>query len=316
MSARALITGLSGQDGSFLAELLLAEGYEVTGLVRDEDKLGASEHLRSQLELIAGDLLDHDSLGSAVVSARADELYHLAAPSFIPASWSQPAQTIAAISLATAVLLEAVREHTPHARVFISSSAAMFAGARSSPQTEDTPCLPRTPYALAKSAAHHLAGCMREQQGLFVCSGVLYNHESERRPPQFVTRKITNAAARIKLGLASELTLGDLEAVRDWSFAGDIMRGAWLALQQEEPRDYILASGVPHTVREFAEVAFASLGLQAQEHIQIDPTLKRPPDPTVLVGDPTRAQRIGWRSQLTFEQLVERMVDHDLRSLA
>jgi GDPmannose 4,6-dehydratase len=315
VSARALITGLTGQDGSFLAELLLAEGYEVTGLVRDEDKLGASEHLRGQLELIAGDLLDHDSLGSAVVSVRADELYHLAAPSFIPASWIQPAQTITAISLATAVLLEAVREHTPHARVFIASSAAMFAGAPSSPQTEDTPCLPRTPYAVAKSAAHYLAGCMREQQGLFVCSGVLYNHESERRPPQFVTRKITNAAARIKLGLAGEVTLGDLEAVRDWSFAGDIMRGAWLALQQDEPRDYILASGVPHTVREFAEVAFASLGLQAQEHIQIDPTLKRPPDPTALIGNPSRAQRIGWRSQLTFEQLIERMVDHDLRSL-
>ena len=315
MSGRALITGLTGQDGSFLAELLLAKGYEVTGLVREQNKLGASEHLRGQVELLAGDLLDQDSLSRAVLSARADELYHLAAPSFIPASWSQPAQTIAAIATATAVLLQAVRDHTPHTRVFIASSAAMFAAAPQSPQTEDTPCLPRTPYAVAKSTAHLLAGCMREQQGLFVCSGVLYNHESERRPPQFVTRKITNAAAQIKLGLAGEVTLGDLEAVRDWSFAGDVMQGAWLSLQEDEPRDYILASGVPHTVGEFAEVAFQSLGLQAKDHIRIDPTLKRAPDPIALVGDPGRARRIGWQAQLTFEQLIERMVDHDLRAL-
>jgi GDPmannose 4,6-dehydratase len=202
------------------------------------------------------------------------------------------------------VLLEAVREHTPHTRVFIASSAMMFAGTPQSPQTEDTRCIPTTPYAVAKTAAHQLAGCMREHERLFVCSGVLYNHESERRP-----------AAKIKLGLASEVTLGDLEAVRDWSFAADIMQGAWLTLQQQEPRDYILASGVPHTVREFAEIAFASLNLRAADHIQTDSALQRPAELTPLVGDPSRARQIGWQPELDFEALVRRMIDHDLEAL-
>lgn len=310
-----MITGLSGQDGSFLAELLLEKGYQVTGLVRDRGRLGAAAHLAERVQLAQGELLDFEGLGELVESTRPDELYHLAAPSFIPTSWSAPADTIAAIGAATAVLLEAVRDHTPQTRVFIASSATMFAGALQSPQTEDTPCVPRTPYAVAKTAAHLLAGCMREQEGLFVCSGVLYNHESERRPQQFVTRKITSTATKIKLGLASAVTLGDLEAVRDWSFAGDIMRGAWLTLQQRQPCDYVLASGVPHTVREFAETAFACLDLSAADHIQTDASLQRPADPTPLIGDPSRAHRIGWQPELDFQALVRRMIDHDLRAL-
>jgi GDPmannose 4,6-dehydratase len=315
---RALVTGITGQDGSFLGELLLERGYEVVGMLHGSSGggLGASEHLRDRSETISGDLLDPDSLRSAVSAVRPDELYHLAAPSFVPESWARPARTLAAIAGSTATLLEAVREHSGDTRVFIASSGAMFGAAPESPQREDTPCRPETPYATAKLVVHQLAGQLRAHDGVFACSGILYNHESERRPESFVTRKITRAAAAIKLGVSEMVTLGDMSATRDWSFAGDVMLGAWLMLQQDKPDDYILASGVGHTVAEFAERAFACVGLRAEDHVSLDPDLRRPPEPTPRIGDPSRARvQLGWRQRLDFDGLVERMVEADLRAL-
>jgi len=315
---RALITGISGQDGSFLAELLLDEGYRVSGLLRGGPgaPLGASEHLRSQLELIPGELLDHDSLRDALERVYPHELYHLAGPSFVPDSWEHPARTLAAIAGASTVLLEAVRALDPAIRVFVASSGTMFGAAPESPQREQTPCRPNTPYAIAKLATHQQIAALRAHDGLYACSGILYNHESERRPERFVTRKITRAAAAVKLGLAHEVVLGDLSAVRDWSFAGDIVRGAWLMLQQERPDDYVLASGRPHTVGEFADAAFACLELQAERYVRVDPTLVRAPESTQLVGDPAKARReLRWQPQVSFEELVERMVRADLDAL-
>jgi GDPmannose 4,6-dehydratase len=316
---RALITGITGQDGSFLAELLLEKGYEVSGLVHGEldgCRLGCSEHLRERLTLLGGDLLDSSSLRAAVEQVRPQELYHLASPSFIPTSWERPADTLRVIAGSTAVLLEAVRDIDPNARVFVAASGAMFGDAPESPQSETTPCRPTTPYAIAKLASHQLVGAMRAHDGLYACSGIAFNHESERRPHQFVTRTIARAAAQIKLGLAREVTLGDLSAVRDWSFAGDVVCGAWLALQQEQPEDYVFAGGVGRTVAELADTAFACVGLQAEHYVRVDPTLVRAPERTVSVGDPTRArERLGWEPKLSFEQLVDRMVQADLRSL-
>jgi GDPmannose 4,6-dehydratase len=315
---RALITGITGQDGSFLAELLLEKGYEVSGIIRGagERELGCSEHLRGQLTLLSGDLLDVSSLRAAVEQTQPDELYHLASPSFIPASWERPAETLRAIAGSTAALLEAVRDCAPSARVWVAASGAMFGEAQESPQRESTPCRPTTPYAIAKLAAHQLAGAMRAHDKLYACSGIVFNHESERRPHQFVTRTITHAAAQIKLGMAEQVRLGALDAVRDWSFAGDVMHGAWLMLQQEQPEDYVLASGVGRTVAQLAEAAFACVGLEAERHVHVDPKLVRAPERTVSVGDPSKARaQLGWEPQVSFEQLVARMVEADLREL-
>jgi GDPmannose 4,6-dehydratase len=318
-SARtALITGISGQDGSFLTELLLAEGYEVVGLVHgsSERSLGCSEHLREQVTLLPGDLLDPASLRAAVEQARPREIYHLAAPSFVPASWERPREISAAIVGSTAAILEAVRDIDRDMRVFVSASGAIFGEAPESPQREDTPCRPTSPYAIAKLAAHQLVGALRAHDGLHASSGILYNHESERRPERFVTRRITRGAAAISLGLQDELTLGSLPAVRDWSFAADIVRGAWLMLQQDRPGDYVLASGVGHTVAELAHVAFACVGLDAERYLQVDPSLVRPAETTPSVGDPRKARALlGWEPRVGFEELVERMVRADLRSL-
>lgn len=317
-SRRALITGLSGQDGSFLAELLLEKGYEVFGMVNADPgaSLGASEHLRGRVELVRGELLEPDTLVAAVAAVHPDELYHLAAPSFVPDSWERPARTLEAVAAATGTLLAAVRDRSPETRMFYASSSAMFGNAPESPQREDTPCWPTNPYASAKLAAHQLVGQLREHAGIYACCGILYNHESERRPEQFVTRKITRAAAAIKLGLAREVVLGDLSAVRDWSFAGDIVRGAWMGLQQTVPADYVFASGVGHTVREFADVAFGHLGLNAPKYIRVDPALVRNREAEPLIGDATRArERLGWNPAVGFEQLVQRMVNADVRAL-
>ena len=314
----ALITGLTGQDGSFLAELLLAQGYHVTGLVRGapERSLGCSEHLRGQVEIVAGELLDPESLRAAIERCGPTEIYHLGGPSFVPASWERPGEALSAIAGSTATLLEVVRQRSPATRVFVAASGAIFGEAPESPQREQTVCRPESPYAIAKLAAHGLVGAMRERDGLFACSGIVYNHESERRPERFVTRRITRGAAEIALGRREELTLGTLEAVRDWSFAGDIVRGAWLMLQQERPDDFILASGVPHTVAEFAEAAFASVDLVAERHLRVDPGLVRPAERTPSVGDPSKArERLGWKPEVSFQELVERMVRADLRSL-
>jgi GDPmannose 4,6-dehydratase len=313
----ALITGLTGQDGSFLAELLLAKGYRVVGMVRDQSvPLGSSEHLRELVELVGGDLLDAASLRRALDDVEADEIYHLAAPSFVPASWERPEETIRAIAGSTAAILEAARDGAAPARVFVAASGVIFGDARESPQNEQTPCRPATPYAVAKLAAHELVGVLREHDGLHASSAIAFNHESERRPPQFVTRRITRGAAAIALGRERDLTLGALDAVRDWSFAGDVMHAAWLMLQQDTPGDYVLASGVPHTVAELARTAFACVDLDAERHVRVDPSLVRAPETTPSVGDPSRArERLGWRAELTFEQLVERMVRADVRAL-
>jgi GDPmannose 4,6-dehydratase len=315
---RALLTGLTGQDGSFLAELLLEKGYSVTGLLRGapERSLGCSEHLRGRVELVGGDLLEPATVRAAIERVRPAEIYHLAAPSFVPASWEQPGETLRAIAGSTAAILEAVREIDSGMRVFVSASGAMFGDAPESPQREDTPCRPATPYAIAKLAAHQLVGALRAHDGLHASSGIAFNHESERRPEQFVTRRITRGVAAIALGLKDELALGDLEAVRDWSFAGDIVRGAWLMLQQERPEDYVLASGVPRTVAELARTAFACVDLDAEPYLRVEQALVRPAEGTPSVGDPGKArERLGWEPEVSFEELVERMVQADLRSL-
>ncbi len=318
-ASSALITGITGQDGSFLAELLLEKGYRVTGVMREapSQPLGCSEHLRGQLELVQGDLLDPSSLRAAIEQARPREIYHLAAPSFVPASWERPAETLRAITGSCAGILEAVREIDPEVRVFSSASGSIFGEAPESPQREDTPCRPTTPYAIAKLAAHELVGALRTHDALHASSGILFNHESERRPERFVTRRITRGAAAIALGLQDELTLGSLGAVRDWTFAGDIVRGAWLMLQQDRPDDYVLASGVAHTVAELAELAFACVDLEAERYLRVDASLVRPAESTPNVGDSTKArERLGWEPQLSFAELVERMVEADLRALS
>ena len=316
---RALVTGITGQDGSIIAELLLADGHEVWGLVRwpHEQGLGCAEHLRARIRLIAGDLLAPESLTAAVAQVHPDELFHLASPTFVPDSWERPAEFAAAIVGATATLLRAVSEHSPHTRMLFAASGDMFGDAPESPQTERTPCRPRNPYATAKLAAHQLIGQLREHDGLFACSAILYNHESERRPARFVSRKITRAAAAIKLGLADELTLGDTSAVRDWSYAGDVMRGCRLMLSSEEPRDYVLASGVPHTVQDLVVAAFAHIGLDPDAYVRIDAGLVRAAEPTPRIGDPDRARDdLGWSAAVGFEELVARMVDADVAELS
>lgn len=328
MGKTALISGISGQDGSYLAELLLEKGYEVIGLVRggngnrdeplsgDDVPLRCACHLRDSLTLRHGDLLAPESLSEAVAATQPDELYHLAAPSFVPDSWQRPSESFAAIAGATATLLEAVRDRSPHTRAFFANSAAMFGEAGESPQREQTLCVPQNPYAIAKLAAHQLVGALRDRAGIFACSGILYNHESERRPEQFVTRRITRAAAKIKRGLSDHVTLGDLDATRDWCFAGDVMAGAAMLLQQDKPFDCIFASGIPHTVADVATIAFAHVGLEASAHIRLDPALQRGREPVALVGDISRArERLGWQPTLSFKQLIERMVDSDLEAL-
>jgi GDPmannose 4,6-dehydratase len=314
----ALITGINGQDGSFLAELLLEKGYEVTGWSRagSDGDLGPSEHLRERLTLRGGDLLDQESLRAAVREVRPREIYHLASPSFIPDSWRDPTETLVAIAASCAAILDEVRSSEPDARVFLAASGAIFGDTPECPQSERTPCRPSNPYAVAKLAAHELVGAMRRHDGLHASSGIVYNHESERRPERFVTRRISRAAAAIALGLESEVTLGSLDAVRDWSFAGDIVRGAWLMLQQDVPDDYVLASGVAHTVAELARTAFACVDLDAERHIRVDETLVREREPVASVGDPSKARReLGWEPELSFEQLIERMVRADMREL-
>jgi len=315
---RALITGITGQDGSFLAELLLERGYEVHGLARGSaaGPLGCAEHLRERVMLVHGDLLQPATLRAAIEQVRPRDIYHLAAPSFVPASWEHPAEALDAIVGSAAAILEAVRDGDREARVLICASGSIYGETSESPQNEQTPARPTTPYAVAKLAAHQLAGVVRAHSGLHVSSAITYNHESERRPERFVTRKITRGAAAISLGLQHELALGSLEAVRDWSFAGDVVRGEWSMLQQEDPGDYVLASGVGRTVAEFAVAAFACVDLDAERFVRVDASLVRPPERTPNVGDPSKAkQALGWQPQVSFEALVQRMVDADLRLL-
>jgi GDPmannose 4,6-dehydratase len=314
---RALVTGVAGQDGSYLAELLLDEGYEVFGMVRGPSirPLPNIEHLRSRIVLLEGDLAVPETVQAAVHAARAHEIYHLAAPTFVPRSWEDPGGTLRDVAVATADLLSDVRATGLGARVYVASSSEIFGDAGESPQTERTRCRPTTPYGLAKLAAHLLVRTLRDHQ-LFACSGITYNHESPRRPERFVTRKVTRAAAAIKLGLEHEVVLGDLGAVRDWSFAGDVVRGAWLMLQSDRPDDYILASGVGRTVQELVDVAFDCVGLRGADYVRVDPALQRPMPATLPVGDPSKARaELGWVPRVGFEEMIGAMVQADLERL-
>jgi GDPmannose 4,6-dehydratase len=319
MSKRALITGVSGQDGSYLAELLLSQGYQVFGLVRrsSNERLERIAHLADSLVLVRGDLLDHTSLVRAMEEARPDEVYNLAAQSFVPTSWQEPVLTAEFTALGATRLLEALRQVAPRARFYQASSSEIFGKVRVSPQDERTPFWPRSPYGVAKLYAHWITVNYRESYGLFACCGILFNHESPRRGVEFVTRKITREAARIRLGLARELRLGNLEARRDWGFAGDYVRAMWLMLQQPSPEDYVIATGEMHSVREVCEVAFDELGLNWREHVVHDAKLVRPAEVDLLVGDASKARRdLGWKPEVGFQQLIRDMVRADLRDLS
>jgi len=314
---RALITGITGQDGSYLAEFLLARGYQVTGLRRrsSTQNLHRIQHL-SGLSLVEGDLTDLASLVRVLDETQPDEVYNLAAQSFVGSSWQQPLATSDITGLGVLRLLEAIRTVNPRIRFYQASSSEMFGKAQTVPQHEGTPFYPRSPYGVAKLFGHWITVNYRESYGIFACSGILFNHESPRRGLEFVTRKISDGVARIKLGLARELRLGNLEARRDWGFAGDYVEAMWLMLQQPEPKDYVIATGETHTVREFVELAFAHVGLDWRDHVVVDPALFRPAEVDLLVGDASRARReLGWRPRVDFPTLVAMMVDADLERL-
>lgn len=316
-ATRALITGIAGQDGSYLADLLLAEGTEVVGLIRDADREHPNlDHLHDKVTLVAGDLLDPDSLRRAVAGVAPAELYHLAAPTFVPDSWDDPTSTVAAIVGATSTLLAAARETDPSMRVYVATSSEIFGDAGESPQHEDSPKRPRSPYGVAKLAAHQMIGLMRARHGQHLSVGITYNHESPRRPPHFLPRKVTRGAAAISLGQQSELRLGDLAAVRDWCDARDVVRGAVLALRHDEPGDYVFASGVSRTVGDLVHTAFAHVGIDPAGVVVVDPEFVRPPEPTPPLGDPSRARDIlGWEPEIAFTRMIAEMVDADLAQL-
>jgi len=313
----ALITGVTGQDGSYLAELLLAKGYDVHGVVRPGDGVPARPWSAApRLRFLEGDVLDQAALDDAVAATAPDEVYHLAADSIVQSSWDEPVRSSDVTALGAARVLEAVRRHAPAARCFNASSSEIFGAARESPQRESTPVAPRTPYGVAKAFGHFLTRTYREGLGLFAVSGVLYNHESPRRGPGFVTRKVTRAVAAISRGSQRELRLGDLDARRDWGFAGDYVDAMWRMLQADAPDDFVVGTGETHTVRELCELAFDAVGLDYRDHVVSDPAFRRPAETAVMVADASRArERLGWTPTVTFEQLVRRMVDADLREL-
>ncbi len=312
---RALITGITGQDGSYLAEFLLEKGYEVIGMVRRTSTINFERirHIQDRITLVQGDLLDQSSLIDILREYRPHEVYNLAAQSFVPTSFKQPVLTGEFTALGVTRLLEAIRLVDPTIRFYQASSSEMFGKVREVPQNENTPFHPRSPYGVAKVYAHWITVNYRESYGMFAVSGICFNHESPRRGLEFVTRKITHTAAKIKLGLAHELRLGNLEARRDWGYAPDYVRAMWLMLQQDEPEDYVIATGETHSVREFVELAFDYLGLDWKKYVVVDPALYRPADVDLLVGDATKARtKLGWTPSVTFEQLVKIMVDADL----
>ena len=316
---RALITGITGQDGSYLAELLLAKGYEVFGVVRraSTENFARIEHLRDRLQLIQADLLDQLSLIEALEQSEPNEIYNLAAMSFVPASWKQPVLTAEFDAVGVTRMLEAIRLVNRGIRFYQASSSEMFGQVREVPQRETTAFHPRSPYGVAKVYGHHITVNYRESYGLFACSGILFNHESPRRGREFVTRKISSGVALIKTGRASSLSLGNLEAQRDWGFAGDYVEAMWRMLQHGEPGDYVVATGQAHSVREFAALAFAHAGLDWRELVREDPSLLRPAEVDHLIGDATKARTVlGWAPTVSFEELTRRMVDADLAALA
>jgi GDPmannose 4,6-dehydratase len=315
---RALITGITGQDGSYLAEFLLEKGYEVFGILRRSSTTNFErlQDIRDHIQMISGDLLDQNSLMEAVRTARPDEVYNLAAQSFVPTSWNQPVLTAEFTALGVTRLLEAVRVVRPEARVYQASSSEMFGKAREVPQNENTPFHPRSPYGVAKVYGHWIAVNYRESYGLYTCSGILFNHESPRRGLEFVTRKVSDGVARVKSGLAERIVLGNLEARRDWGFAGDYVKAMWLMLQRDTPADYVVATGVTHSVRDLVEVAFSHVGLAWEEHVATDPSLLRPAEVDILRGNSKKAEEeLGWRPEVDFEGLVRMMVDADLEQV-
>lgn len=315
---RALITGITGQDGSYLAELLLDKGYEVYGVVRraSTERFERLEGCRDRIQLIHADLLDQSSLTRAFEVAKPTEVYNLGAQSFVPTSWTEPTLTAQFTGLGVTRMLEALRQVTPDARFYQASSSEMFGKVLETPQKEDTPFYPRSPYGVAKVYGHFITVNYRESYDLFACSGILFNHESPRRGTEFVTRKITRRVAEIKLGLAEDLTLGNLDARRDWGHARDYVRAMWMMLQQDTPDDYVIATGETHTVGECCRVAFEHVGLDMEPHVKTDPRWIRPAEVDLLIGDASKAKRkLGWVPEVTFEQLIQGMVDADLADL-
>ena len=316
---KALITGITGQDGSYLTELLLEKGYEVVGVVRrtSHDSYERIEHLLGRMEIVAADLLDQHSLTQVIQQSRPDEVYNLAAQSYVPTSWTQPVLTGEFTALGVTRILEAIRLAHPAARFYQASSSEMFGKVRETPQTETTSFYPRSPYGVAKVYGHWITVNYRESYGIYAVSGILFNHESPRRGMEFVTRKVTDGVARIRLGLATELRLGNLDARRDWGFAGDYVDAMWRMLQQPEPRDYVIGTGVTHSVRELVEAAFGHVGLEWQKYVKEDPRFIRPAEVDVLQADPTRAAaELGWRPSVSFAELVGMMVDADMTRLS
>ncbi|MBS3984052.1 MAG: GDP-mannose 4,6-dehydratase [Selenomonadales bacterium] len=318
MSKKALITGVNGQDGSYLAEFLLDQGYEVTGIVRRTSTLNVERlgDVAGKVTLHQADLLDEMSLVTALAKVQPDEVYNLAAQSFVGTSWEQAVLTGEVTALGVTRLLDAIRIVNPKIRFYQASSSEMFGKVRETPQTEDTPFYPRSPYGVAKLYGHWITVNYRESYNLFACSGILFNHESPRRGIEFVTRKISNAVARIKLGLEHELRLGNIEAKRDWGFAGDYVTAMWMMLQQDQPEDFVIATGETHSVKEFLEVAFGHVKLDWRKYVVIDQRFVRPAEVDLLLGDYGKArQRLGWEPKTTFEELVRMMVDADLATL-
>jgi GDPmannose 4,6-dehydratase len=317
MGKTALITGVTGQDGSYLAELLLGKSYRVCGMVRrsSTENVQRIEHLRDRIELFQADLLDPTSLASVLDQVRPDEVYNLAAMSFVPTSWQQPVLTAEFTALGVTRLLDAIRLVCPSARFYQASSSEMYGKVRETPQSETTPFHPRSPYGVAKVYGHFITVNYRESYGMFCCSGILFNHESPRRGREFVTRKISEAVARIALGLQDELRLGNLDAHRDWGYALEYVDAMWRMLQRDEPRDYVVGTGVQHSVRDFVRIAFQHVKLDPDDFVRVDPDLVRPAEVDTLLADPSRARReLGWEAQTPFEELVRIMVDADVAS--
>jgi len=315
---KALITGITGQDGSYLAELLLAEGYEVYGMVRrsSTENFGRIEHIREKIKLLQADLLDQFSIISAVKESNPDEIYNLAAQSFVPTSWDQPVLTGEFTALGVTRILESIRHVNKGIKFYQASSSEMFGKVQEVPQKETTPFYPRSPYGVAKAYGHYITVNYRESYNIFASSGILFNHESPRRGLEFVTRKVTYNAVRIKLGLEDSISLGNLDAKRDWGFAGDYVEAMWLMLQQENPDNYVIATGETHTVEELVRTAFDYLNLDWKKHVKIDPKFIRPAEVELLIGDSTKAKKeLGWSPQHSFEGLIKMMVDADYKLL-
>ena len=319
MTKRAIITGITGQDGSYLAELLLSKGYAVTGAIRRSSapNLWRIEHLLDRIDLRPADLLDQLSIIRLIESVKPHEFYNLAAMSFVPASWDQPMLTGEFNAQGVTRVLEAIRQVDSSIRLYQASSSEMFGKVREVPQTELTPFYPRSPYGVSKVYGHYITVNYRESYSLYACSGILFNHESPRRGLEFVTRKVTDGVARVKLGLAESLSLGNLDAYRDWGFAGDYVRAMWMMLQQDQADDYVIATGVAHSVRDLVETAFGHAGLDWQRHVRLDPALLRPAEVEHLIGDATKARtKLGWIPEVDFTRLVKMMVDADLERLS